>query len=377
MAHAVGSRNEQGRAQKQKQKQAQARAAVRRRWWSGWPHWAGYAAAVWSLGYGLAGLYWALGGAGYPFAKAAVERSSGSVLDPSPVAVVAPVIAVVGLVGAVCGVLMARRRCTAGAGRRALLVVGWTLAATLTVAVQDYTLIAVLAFAPLLVVFAFTGVPGPQDGVGDILFWHRDNLLILFVGGVLWTLATLAHQRRAGGLCAHCGRGGRAASWTTPESAARWGRRAVLVAVLSTVPYEVTRVAWFFGYPLGITDAFLKDMQDTPGLLGIGLGLGLASVVGGVLTHGLIARWGEVWPRWVPFKAGRPVAPATAIVPALLVSVVAVPGGLMMIRAGNQPFGWGTNYPAMLWVVWGAALGAATLAYYLRRRGTCGYCAQG
>ncbi|MFC9583726.1 NYN domain-containing protein [Streptomyces yangpuensis] len=371
MAHAVDSRNEQGREREREQ------AAVRRRWWSGWPHWAGYAAAVWSLGYGLAGLYWALGGAGYPFAQAAVDRSSGSVLDPSPVAVVAPVMAAVGLAGAVCGLLMARRRCGTGAGRRALLVFGWTLAATLLVGVQDYTLIAVLAFAPLLVVFAFTGVPGPQEGVGDILFWHRDNLLILFVGGVLWTLATLAHQRRTGGLCAHCGRGGRAAAWTAPESAARWGRRAVLVSVLSTVPYEATRVAWFFGYPLGITDAFLEDMQDTPGLLGIGLGLALASVGGAVLTHGLVARWGEVWPRWVPFKAGRPVAPATAVVPALLVSVVAVPGGLMMIRAGNQPFGWGTNYPAMLWVVWGAALGAATLAYYLRRRGTCGHCAQG
>ncbi|WP_327736953.1 hypothetical protein OG749_27785 [Streptomyces nojiriensis] len=118
-------------------------------------------------------------------------------------------------------------------------------------------------------------------------------------------------------------------------------------------------------------------MQDTPGMLGIGLGLAIASTAGGVLTHGLVARWGEVWPRWVPFKAGRPVALATAIVPALLVSVVLVPGGLQMIRGGDQPFGWGTNYPAMLWVVWGAALGAATLAYYLRRRGTCGYCARG
>ncbi|WP_328789115.1 hypothetical protein [Streptomyces sp. NBC_00273] len=147
--------------------------------------------------------------------------------------------------------------------------------------------------------------------------------------------------------------------------------------MLSSIPYDVTRVAWFFGYPMGITDAFLEDMQDTPGMLGIGLGLAIASTVGGVLTHGLVAHWGEVWPRWVPFKAGKPVALATAIVPALLVSVVLVPGGLQMIRGGDQPFGWGTNYPAMLWVVWGAALGAATLAYYLRRRGTCGYCARG
>ncbi|MER6256054.1 NYN domain-containing protein [Streptomyces sp. NPDC001584] len=367
MAHAVSSRNEQDQA-----------AVRRRRWWSGWPRWAPYAAAAWSLVYGLAGLYWALGGAGYPFGPVPGDRSTGSVLEPSPAAVVSPVIAALGLAGAVCGVLMARRRPVGGGATRwFLLGFGWAQALALTVALQDYTLIAVVAFAPLLVVFAFTGVPGPQGGVGEILYWHRDNLLILFVGGVLWTLAVLAYQRRTRGLCAHCGRGGRAAAWTAPESAARWGRRAVLIAVLSSIPYDVTRVAWFFGYPMGITDAFLEDMQDTPGMLGIGLGLAIASTAGGVLTHGLVARWGEVWPRWVPFKAGRPVALATAIVPALLVAVVLIPGGLQMIRGGDQPFGWGTNYPAMLWVVWGAALGAATLGYYFRRRGTCGHCARG
>ncbi|WP_326588452.1 NYN domain-containing protein [Streptomyces sp. NBC_01294] len=374
MAHAVESRNGQAEAAAE----TAAEAAVRRRWWSGWPHWAPYAAAVWSLLYGAAGLYWALGGGGYPFGPVAQDRSTASLLEPSRAAVVAPVIAAVGLAGAVCGVLMARRgqrQHTRGV-RRALLALGWAQALALTVVLQDYTLIAVVAFSPLLVVFAFTGVPGPQDGIGDILYWHRDNLLILFVGGVLWTLATLAYQRRTRGLCTHCGRGGRAAAWTAPASAARWGRTAVLVAVLSSIPYDVTRVAWFFGHPLGITDAFLKDMQDTPGMLGIGLGLAVLSTAGGVLTHGLVARWGEVWPRWVPFKAGRPVGLATAIVPALLVAVVLIPGGLQMIRGGNHPFGWGTNYPAMLWVVWGAALGAATLAYYLRRRGTCGHCAR-
>lgn len=49
--------------------------------------------------------------------------------------------------------------------------------------IPDYTLVAVVALAPALVVFAFTGVPGAQGGVGDILYWHRVNLIILFVGG--------------------------------------------------------------------------------------------------------------------------------------------------------------------------------------------------
>ncbi|MFG2846329.1 NYN domain-containing protein [Kitasatospora sp. NPDC048296] len=350
---------------------------ARRRWWSGWPDWAGYAAAVWSLLYGAAGLYWALGGAGYPFAHVAEDHSSGSLLEPSPAAVVAPVIAAVGLIGVVAGVLMARQRGTTRGARRLLLVIGWTQAIAFTLVLGDYTMLALAIFAPLWLVFAFTGVPGQDGGIGSILFWHRNNLIILFVGGLLWTAATLAYQRRTRGLCVHCGRGGRAAAWTTAEAAARWGRKAVLVCVLSTIPYEVTRLAWYFGYPLGITDEFLKDMQDTTGMLEIGLGLAIASFLGSVLTHGLVHRWGEVWPRWVWFKAGKPVHLATAIIPASIVSVVLIPGGVMMIRGGNQPQGWGTNYPGMLWIVWGAALGAATFAYYLRRRGTCGYCHRG
>ncbi|WP_328789116.1 hypothetical protein [Streptomyces sp. NBC_00273] len=200
MAHAVSSGNEQ------------VRATVRRRWWSGWPHWIPYAAAAWSLAYGLAGLYWALGGAGYPFGPVPEDRSTGSVLEPSPAAVVSPVLAALGLAGAVCGVLMARRPASGGAARRFLLGFGWAQALALTVVLQDYTLIAVVAFAPLLVVFAFTGVPGPQDGIGDILYWHRDNLLILFAGGVLWTLAVLASS----GARADCARTAGAADGPRP-----------------------------------------------------------------------------------------------------------------------------------------------------------------
>ncbi len=36
--------------------------------------------------------------------------------------------------------------------------------------------------------------------------------------------------------------------------------------------------------------------------------------------------------------------------------------------------GWVTVGPAQLWTLWGVALGAATYAYHLRRRGTCQTC---
>ena len=285
--------------------------------------------------------------------------------------------AVVGLLGGAAGLAMAR-----GAGRGwvrvAMLAFGATAAAGLTLVVPDYTLLALLAFAPVLLVFAFTGVPGQQDGLGDILDWHRTNLVVLFVAGLLWAAATLAYRRRTRDACAQCGR--RHAEDGREHSRSdllRWGRWAVAVAWIAPLPYEVTRVAWYLGLPLGTTDGFLRMMEATPGMLEVGLGCAVASALGGVLTHGLVHRWGEVYPRWVRWRAGRRVPPALAIVPAAVVAVVLVPAGLMNLRAGVTPDGWGLTLPGVLWTVWGAALGAAALAYHLRRRGACRRCGLG
>lgn len=175
------------------------------RWLIRWPDWSGYAAAGWSLCYGSLGLYWTAGGGGFPFAPVDPDRASGSILEGTSAAAVAPIMAVLGLLGAVAGVAMARgvRR---GRLPVAMIAGGWAAAAALTLIIPDYTLIALVAFAPLLVVFAFTGVPGQQDGIGDILYWHRTNLIVIFIGGLLWSLCTLAYQRRVRGACMYCGR---------------------------------------------------------------------------------------------------------------------------------------------------------------------------
>ncbi|TDC07390.1 NYN domain-containing protein [Nonomuraea longispora] len=339
-----------------------------------WPAWSAYAAAGWSALYGALGLYWALGGGGFPFAPVEDDRATGSILEGSQAGSVAPVMAAAGLVGVAAALAMARRW---GRARTMLLVLGWTLAGTLALVVQDYTLLVLVAFAPFLLVFAFTGVPGPQEGIGDILYWHRVNLIIMFAGGVLWALATLAHQRRTRRACAHCGRGGKdAGRWTTPEATRRWGRWAVYVACAAPVPYEITRIAWYLGIPLGISDDFLRMMRETPGMAEVGLGCALASIGGAVLTHGLIRRWGEVYPRWIWFRAGERVPPALAVVPASLVALAAIPAGLMNLRMGfDAGRTWAMNGPGVLWIVWGAALAAAACAYGLRRRRPCRHCA--
>jgi hypothetical protein len=84
---------------------------------------------------------------------------------------------------------------------------------------------------------------------------------------------------------------------------------------------------------------------------------------------------------------GKRVRPRTAIVPASLAAVLVFTAGLHGIR--TQPLGyysadsglgeenWGTTAPGLLWPLWGVALGAAVLAYHLRRRGPCSRCGRG
>lgn len=313
------------------------------------PRLVAHVTAVWSLLYGLAGAHWALGGDGYPFAKVDDDHSSASILEPSRAAVAGPVIAVVGLAGAVLAVALARRP-----ARRWWLVLAWVQAGVFALLIPDYSLLGLLVFSPVLLVFAFTGVPGPQDGIGDILYWHRANLLIVFAWGALWALTAVTAGRHR-------------LPRVSYGTALRWGRIAVWAAFAATLPYDITRLAWYFGWPLGITDEFLAMMRDTPGMLEIGLALGAASAAGALLTHGLIARWGEVWPRWVFWRAGRPVNPLVAAVPAGIVAVTVIPAGLMNVRHIPAWELWGTTMPGTLWVVWGLALGVATWAYWMRR----------
>lgn len=89
---------------------------------------------------------------------------------------------------------------------------------------------------------------------------------------------------------------------------------------------------------------------------------------------------GEVFPIWMPGLAGKRVPPALAIIPASLVSILALQTGLGIDRhalMGTFAFASavpGTYVPLLFWPLWGLALGAATLAYYYRRRGRCKHC---
>jgi hypothetical protein len=353
-----------------------ARATLR--WWRRWPDWIGYVAAAWSLAYGLLGLYWTLGGAGFPFG----ENDPGaalSIFGGVRAGFGALVIAALGLAGAV---VMARTRRQRGMLRAALLGFGWVAAATLTLAIPNYRVLVAVAYTPIVVIGAPFGWP-PGVSILDVFPWPVVNQFICIGGGLLWAATAAAYGRRSRGACERCGRDGAQAGWTRPDVAARWGRWATYVAVIIPVLYAVTRWAWALGFPLGISEEFLHEGQE----VGLWWARATLAVGGAILTLGLLQRWGEVFPLWIPLLGGKRVPIPFAVVPASLVAILVTTAGLMFVRltltgrlgailgAGVlSAENWAALAPELLWPLWGGALGAATLAYYYRRRGKCEHC---
>ncbi|MFJ3793079.1 hypothetical protein [Kitasatospora sp. NPDC090091] len=100
------------------------------------------------------------------------------------------------------------------------------------------------------------------------------------------------------------------------------------------------------------------------------------------LAVGLVARWGEVWPRWIPGLAGRRVPIMAAVVPAGVGSALLMvfPYAMVMFANGRMvngnpdttmTHGWQT---VAFWVsylplaAWGPLLAVLTVHYYRRRR---------
>ncbi|WP_214318293.1 hypothetical protein [Nonomuraea sediminis] len=159
-------------------------------------------------------------------------------------------------------------------------------------------------------------------------------------------------------------------------SVGRWGRLVTVLATLGGVPYAVARLSWATPWPLGgydpVTERIVLVMPGgDPATRLQGLLIGAGAVMGVVLTFGLISRWGEVFPRWMPIVRGRPVPVMLAVVPGAFVSAalcISAPG----VLAGAAQ----TKYllDAFLFVllfpcpIWGPLLGAAVLSYWQRRR---------
>ncbi|MEU4392798.1 NYN domain-containing protein [Kribbella sp. NPDC023855] len=338
--------------------------------------------AVASFTYALAGLYWMAGGRGFPFG---VENDPlayhQSLLESVTRSSAARWVFGLGLAGAACAVILTRRRTMGGTGVL-LSAFAWTQAVAYALVIPDGRPLVAVAHIPVLIVGKPFGWP-PDVTISSQLSWPILNQILLMALGALWAATAVVFRRRTAGQCLVCGRGDVTVAWTLPCGAARWGRWAVIVAVIPPVVYATTRISWAFGVPFGVSEKFLTEQAaDAPEIFVAGAAMAGLALGGAVLTTGLVFRWGEVFPRWIPGLRHRPVRPRTAIVPAVVVAFLMTSSGVGWVRAavsGYFPDGaigedFGTVGPGALLPVWGVALGAAAYAYYLRRRPACKRC---
>ncbi len=336
----------------------------------------------WVVGAGLAVTDAVTGRAEVGAAAVAPEALNSGLLRGVPDQPLTVGIAVFALVGALLTTWMRWGR-SASRGARATTITAAVVVLVGTVLLVDATILAGLGYLPaMLIVSTFDPEVRAQLGTyvePDVLFQAA-----VLVGAVLLAVVAVRYARRTGAAGERCGRrhDGVDPVWATPAAAARWGRTAALLAAAIPAFYGVTRIAWALGIPLGCDRGALEQMRGTD-LIGP-IGLGAFALLGAVLTLGLFQRWGEIFPRWTVGLAGKRVPVPLAVIPATAVAVAVLPAGLSLIAIGLQEGllqldgeSWAAIGPTFLWPLWSVALGAATFAYWLRRRGTCATCGRG
>lgn len=328
-----------------------------------WSSWIGYAALAWSIVYGIVHLYWLLGGEGYPFIQEEMVMFSAMVMYlPAQAGRIAFV--VLCSLGVFFGIAMHKAW-----GRVVpywlIMTYAWGLAAVLLLFVPDSSLIMIMAYA-FLFKFDFS--------------WLIFNQIICIIGALLWIFAAVSYFRRVRQACTYCGRTENGKAFVL----VRWGKWITYIAAFAPIPYACTRIVWAFGVAFGVDSQFFEvnPMAQITSLVFGGICIG-----GGLLTLGLIQKWGEVFPRWFPFVGGKRVPILLAVIPASIVAIAVTAAGVVFtftffaIQLQLMPAEgillndiWGTIGPMLLWIPWGTALGLAAISYYYRRRGRCKYC---
>ncbi|CAG1013822.1 hypothetical protein ANAEL_04812 [Anaerolineales bacterium] len=356
-----------------------------------WQRWKPYAAVAWSLIYSALGGYWAMGGCGFPYTLETAPDGLGSLLGRFVPVVAWIVVILVGIPAAAVGVAMLR-----GVRSRVLrtlfIIAGVLLAGILLLLRTSLDLLVKLGYFPYIIFRLITGAE-VDSYLEGYTRWAIVHQVLCLLGGFLWLAATVCYSRRSGDACLYCGRRDGPEGWTSPDQAARWGRIAVYVAMVTPVFYALTRYVWALGFPLGMSEELFRHGQESGKWILGALFLGNFILAGAFLMLGLVQRWGEVFPRWMIGLSGRRVPIALAVVPALLASVLLVVGGTgiwaglgQMVAnaaaAGAEGMGLIGEIifqvgPTLLFPVWGVALAVATLGYCYRRRGPCSMCGRG
>ena len=166
-----------------------------------------------------------------------------------------------------------------------------------------------------------------------------------------------------------------ATTGSVPDASPGTRRLAHLVALL-TLPSGLWRIALVFGLPVANT-AIAIPLAERVQIVG----LSLVAEVLALLSLGLVQRWGEVVPEWLPLIGGKPVHRLAATIPAAFGSValtviwtfaaVNLMGGTF---SGSLDFLFPTIAQKLVLAVcyvplmaWGPLLAVLTVACYRRR----------
>lgn len=157
----------------------------------------------------------------------------------------------------------------------------------------------------------------------------------------------------------------------TTLPAPRWAVWVAHAIPLCVLPSGLWRLAMTVGIPVGFSEAVLREDYDLPGW-GATYAVGLAVLLEclALLALGLVYRWGEVVPRWIPFAGGKPVPRMAAVIPAVIGAI------LITLITFSQLSMWhlvdttglplmGPTYAPLL--AWGPLLAVLTVAYFVRR----------
>ncbi|WP_433309135.1 hypothetical protein ACQP0U_19780 [Micromonospora sp. CA-269861] len=157
----------------------------------------------------------------------------------------------------------------------------------------------------------------------------------------------------------------------------RWTRRWAYVAVaLPLVGWAVPHGLWVLGVPVGISERELNDIQRSLSTA-TGVAITLVPPLAGLLVLGLVQRWGQQFPRWVPGLHGRQVPRRLAVIPAGVVALTLVTYGVLSIAVlvgelltGDTRWsevwdGWAVTATLLVFLGWGVSLAVTTTGYAL------------
>src|SRR5512135_444232 len=227
-----------------------------------WQRWVPYAAVVWSLVYAALGLYWAVSGRGFPFTPGTVPDLTVPLLGRLGPVVAWIVVIVAGIPAAVMGAAMLRGA-KSGLLRPLFIIAGALLAVFLLLLMTDFNLLLMLGYTPYGIVSLITGSKYGQIYLGMFTQGTIAHQLLCLIGGFLWLGAAVTYARRRGEACLYCGRRDGPQGWTSPDRAARWGRTAVIVAMVVPIFYAFTRYAWGLGLPLWMNAERFRSGQES------------------------------------------------------------------------------------------------------------------